>query len=100
MVDNLFFSRCWNSSTISLRYSSSWIRRLEISRCCAAIDQIDRQQCYSCNIGRGVAETDGHAERAADDGCRDPDPQTTECGGEEYGRNIRGEKYVWPDQGK
>ena len=30
----------------------------------------------------------------------DPDPQTTECGGEEYGRNIRGEKYVRTDQGK
>jgi hypothetical protein len=31
----------------------------------AADDQIDRQKRQSCKIGRGIAEIEGHAERAA-----------------------------------
>src|SRR5260370_28738246 len=66
----------------------------------AAHDQIDYQKRQSCKIGRRVAETDGDAERAPDDGCRDPDTETAERGGKEYRRDIRRKEYIRPDQGK
>ena len=66
----------------------------------AAHDQIDRQKRQSCEVDVPVAEIDGHAERAANEGCRDPDPEAAERGGKEYGRKIRGEEYVRPDQRK
>ena len=66
----------------------------------AASDQKDQQKHKSGEIGRRVAEIEGHAERAPDQRRRDPDPEAAKRGGKEYGREIRGEKYVRPDQGK
>src|SRR5882757_8232384 len=66
----------------------------------AAHDQIDCQKRQPCEVGRRVAEIDGHAERAPDERSRDPGTVPAECGGEKHGWKIRGEKYVRPDQRK
>ena len=114
MVDNLFFSRCCSSSTMSLRYSSSWIRRLAISRSLcgdraivldppdreAAGRQKDRQQRQPCQVRRVFAEIDAHAERATGQRRHDSEPVTAERSGKDHGRKIRGEEHVRPDQRK
>src|SRR4029450_8184143 len=62
--------------------------------------QIDDQKRQSCKISLGIAETDGHAERAADDRGRDPDPVPAERSGKKHRGKIGGEEYIRPDQGK
>ena len=114
MVDNLFFSRCCNSSTTSLRYSSSWIRRFARSRVGrarsidnarppyrqAADGQKDRQerqsgQSVDASLKLSVTPSAPPSQRG-----HDSDPEAAERGGKEHGRKIRREEHIGPDQRK
>ena len=60
----------------------------------------NQQQRQPREIGRGIAEIDGDAERAGGQRGHNSDSKAAERGGKEHGRKIRGEEYVRADHGK
>ena len=61
---------------------------------------IERQQGEARVIGKGIAEIDDDAERAADQRGDDADAEAAEHGRKEHGRKIRREKHVGPHMGE
>src|ERR1700704_226549 len=66
----------------------------------AAHDKIDHHKRPSCKIDGGRIEIDAHAQPAAENCRRNPDPVPAERGSKKHRWKIRGEEHVRPDVGK
>src|SRR5882724_1621092 len=66
----------------------------------AAHQDIDCEKDQSRDVGLGAAKVQRQAERAAGERGGNSDPHAAEGGRKEYRREIRGEEYVRPEQGK